>query len=146
MFLEASGESSKPSGLLVSQLDTLRSIARMFRAAINRRQTVHKNVNQESTIAPEIQEDNIEALSFNETSLTNTTTLSPAEIEKSIRNMDAMFTSIRDVYSVIRNGLRRYEITDTDCQSRIVCEIHQKIISRNKMLKTFSLNAIDVLR
>lgn len=93
-----------------------------------------------------VQED-IEGLelSLNGTSPTNSS-LSAVEMEKSIRAMDAVFTSIRDVYSVIRNGLRRYEITDSDCQSRIVCEIHQKIISRNKMLKTFSLNAIDVLR
>ena len=68
------------------------------------------------------------------------------DLNKSIRAMDTIVTSIRDVYSVIRNGLRRYEITDTDCQSRIVCEIHQKVVARNKMLKTFSLNAIDLLR
>ncbi|KAH9529316.1 hypothetical protein DERF_003207 [Dermatophagoides farinae] len=67
------------------------------------------------------------------------------QMEKSIKGMDLLYTSLRDIYSIIRNGLRRYEITDTECQSRIVCEIHQKIISHNKLLKTFSVNALDVL-
>ncbi|UXI20241.1 hypothetical protein NH340_JMT06184 [Sarcoptes scabiei] len=67
------------------------------------------------------------------------------QMEKSIRGMDALYRSLRDIYSVIRNGLRRYEITDSECQSRIVCEIHQKIISRNKLLKTFSMSALDIL-
>lgn len=65
---------------------------------------------------------------------------------RTLQNLDTVVTSIRNVYSVIRNGLRRYEITDTDCQSLIVCEIHQKIVSHNKLLKTFSLSAIDALR
>lgn len=65
---------------------------------------------------------------------------------KTLQSVDTLVTSIRNVYSVIRNGLRRYEITDTDCQSLIVCEIHQKIVSHNKLLKTFSLSAIDALR
>lgn len=68
------------------------------------------------------------------------------QVEKSLRSIDSVMVSLKNVYSVIKNGLRRYEITDTDCQSRIVCEIHQKIVSHNKLLKSFSLNALDVLR
>lgn len=108
-----------------------------------------QNIAQESgTLAPDKILDEMEELVpeiLNGTSSSNAT-MPSGEMEKSMRAMDAVFTSLREVYSVIRNGLRRYEITDGNCQSRIVCEIHQKIISRNKMLKSFSLNAIDLLR
>jgi hypothetical protein len=29
-------------------------------------------------------------------------------------------TSLKEVYDILKNGLRRYEITDSDCQSRRV--------------------------
>lgn len=76
----------------------------------------------------------------------NNSNVTPMQMEKSLKGVASVLGSMQEIYSVIRNGLRRYEITDTDCQSRIVCEIHQKIITHNKMLKTFSLNALDLLR
>jgi hypothetical protein len=31
-----------------------------------------------------------------------------------------LMTSLKEVYDILKNGLRRYEITDSDCQSRRV--------------------------
>ena len=42
-----------------------------------------------------------------------------------------LVSSLRDVFGIVRNGLRRYEITDSDCQSRIICELHQKTIGNS---------------
>lgn len=42
-----------------------------------------------------------------------------------------LVSSLREVYGILRNGLRRYEITDSDCQSRIICELHQKTIGHS---------------
>ena len=192
------GKPSGTGGAVAHQIDALKSIAKMFRAAISRRGVPIKSISptasiseSEANIAAVTDEvaatpletekvpNGVENVAENEivpslinatistlkavnngnsdsitdtptatrNNLNNTANAMPiADLAKSIRAMDAVYSSIRDIYSVIRHGLRRYEITDSDCQSRIVCEIHQKVISRNKMLKTFSLNAIDVLR
>jgi hypothetical protein len=172
-----SGDTAKPSGSSSNsfvQLDALKNIARVFRMAISRRHMTPLKIPSppENALVPDKVQDELEELAstaLNTTLEAVNATTPVAEMEKSIRAMDAVYSSIREVYSVIRNGLRRYEvtvvlqssiyyltkvliktalnqITDSDCQSRIVCEIHQKIISRNKMLKSFSLNAIDLLR
>ncbi|OTF81359.1 hypothetical protein BLA29_000787 [Euroglyphus maynei] len=111
------------------QLNMMRSIAKTFRVVMNKRYG-------QPLAAPR---------SIGNELIDNAVGSEDGQMEKSFKGMDLLYTSLRDVYSVIRNGLRRYEITDSECQSRIVCEIHQKIISHNKLLKTFSVNLLDVL-
>lgn len=136
----------------------LKNIAKAVRSVVSKRyQSVYQgNLNEpevsESQNKPTISEEETGGVldSLNGTlpllSANASSPISASHIEKSLKGMDTVLGSIREIYSVIRNGLRRYEITDTDCQSRIVCEIHQKIISHNKLLKSFSLNALDLLR
>lgn len=150
--VDGSLESSDPSKP-VSQIAALKSFAKMFRAAIGRRYMVNKVTSETpSPLKPESVDVEGVLPDLTDVTLTANVTETPnivtevAKLQKSLKGVDMLYSSLRDVYSVIRNGLRRYEITDTDCQSRIVCEIHQKIISRNQLLKTFSLSALDVLR
>lgn len=88
----------------------------MFRMAISRRHTALKiPISQESPLVPDKVQDELDELASSALNSTMTTieanTTSPiAEMEKSIRAVDAVYSSIREVYSVIRNGLRRYEV------------------------------------
>jgi len=54
-----------------------------------------------------------------------------------------LVTSIKDIYGIVKSGLRRYEITDTDCQSRIICEVHQKAVARS--LRSFTSTILDYI-
>lgn len=84
--------------------------------AISRRHTALKiPISQESPLVPDKVQDELEELASSALNSTMTTietnSTSPiAEMEKSIRAVDAVYSSIREVYSVIRNGLRRYEV------------------------------------
>lgn len=88
----------------------------MFRMAISRRHTALKIPSpQESPLVPDKVQDELEelastALNSTMNSIETNSTSPIAEMEKSIRAVDAVYSSIREVYSVIRNGLRRYEV------------------------------------
>ncbi|XP_054167365.1 uncharacterized protein LOC128964753 [Oppia nitens] len=61
------------------------------------------------------------------------------------QRIGTLMSSLRDVYGIIKNGLRRYEITDSDCQSRIICEVHQKAVGRSTPLATFTAQLMDII-
>lgn len=156
-YLENSTNALDSNQPIRRQLNMIRSFAKTFRTVMNKRYsspimaTSNENAVTTSPAKLDSELEELLAATANNTSLLGNSTVedilsTASQMQKSIRGMDVLYHSIRDIYSVIRNGLRRYEITDSECQSRIVCEIHQKIISRNKLLKTFSLNALDLLK
>lgn len=52
---------------------------------------------------------------------------------------------LKDVMSTFKDGVRRYEIGESECQARLVCELHQKAVGRsfkswlNTVLDTFGV-------
>lgn len=58
--------------------------------------------------------------------------------------LGSIVSSLRDVYGILKNGLRRYEITEPECQSRIICEIHQKAVGRSSV-GSFASSLLDIL-
>ena len=50
----------------------------------------------------------------------------------------------RDVLSTVKDGIRRYEVAEPECQARLVCELHQKAVGRS--LKSWATTLLDVFR
>lgn len=70
----------------------------------------------------------------------------PDELGDSPQNrFVTLMSSLKEVYGIFKSGLRRYEITDSDCQSRIICEVHQKAIGRSSSLGTITASLLDVI-
>jgi len=42
-----------------------------------------------------------------------------------------MLSPVKEIYNILKSGLRRYEITEPECQSRLICDIHQKAFRRS---------------
>lgn len=56
-----------------------------------------------------------------------------------------LMTSLKEVYGILKSGLRRYEITDTDCQSRLICEVHQKAAKRSSSIGSITASLLDLI-
>jgi len=70
----------------------------------------------------------------------------PNQVGDSPQNRFAtLMTSLKEVFGVLRTGLRRYEITESDCQSRIICEVHQRAIGRSSALGSITTSILDLI-
>ncbi|XP_015793590.1 probable serine/threonine-protein kinase dyrk2 isoform X2 [Tetranychus urticae] len=57
---------------------------------------------------------------------------------------NSLVKRIRDIYSTFRDGLKRYEISESECQARLVCELNQKVIGRS--LRNWAKVMTDFIR
>lgn len=70
---------------------------------------------------------------------------SPSSIlDKTSANVKSGMNSyIRDAYSVLKDGIKRYEVAEPECQARIVCELHQKPVGRS--FKSWANTILDIM-
>lgn len=50
---------------------------------------------------------------------------------------------IKDVFSTFKDGVRRYEIGESECQARLICEMNQKAVGRS--FKSWANTVLDLL-
>ena len=54
-----------------------------------------------------------------------------------------MSSYIRDAYSILKDGIKRYEVAEPECQARIVCELHQRPVGRS--FKSWANTLLDIM-
>lgn len=54
-----------------------------------------------------------------------------------------MLGYLKDAFYTLKDGVRRYEIGESECQARLICELHQKSVGRS--FKTWANTILDVL-
>lgn len=50
---------------------------------------------------------------------------------------------LKDVFSTFKDGVRRYEIGESECQARLICEMNQKAVGRS--FKSWANTVLDLL-
>ena len=53
-----------------------------------------------------------------------------------------LFTYVKDVFSTLKDGVKRYEISESECQARLMCELNQKAVGRS--LKSWANSVFDL--
>lgn len=56
----------------------------------------------------------------------------------------ALVKRLREMYSTFREGLKRYEISESECQARLICELNQKAVGRSA--RNWAKVLIDFIR
>lgn len=49
----------------------------------------------------------------------------------SAKSKGGVFSYVKDVFSTLKDGVRRYEISESECQARLMCELNQKAVGRS---------------
>lgn len=60
----------------------------------------------------------------------------------SAKSKGGVFTYIRDVFSTLKDGVKRYEISESECQARLMCELNQKAVGRS--FKSWANSVFDL--
>jgi len=135
---ESSSSSGSQTGIGATVSNTLRGLTDLL---FNRR---YQQNNFQSSKPQQLESDNTNTKP-DKISNTGNSANSPTNSVTNGR-FATLVTSLKDIYGILKNGLRRYEITNSDCQSRIICEVHQKSIARSYgsvISKIFDLFGID---
>lgn len=53
-----------------------------------------------------------------------------------------LFSYVKDVFSTLKDGVKRYEISESECQARLMCELNQKAVGRS--LKSWANSVFDL--